>query len=69
MAYSVVSKKSGKTYHLHVRITKRKDGKETRLYFFAGTVKDEGACDELPEGYEVIESPATGLPFLKRKAS
>ena len=69
MAYRVVGKKSGKTHHLHVRITKRKDGKETRLYFFAGTVKDEGACDELPEGYKVIESPATGLPFLKLKAS
>ena len=69
MAYSVVSKKSGKTYHLHVRITKRKDGKETKLYFFAGEVKETGACDALPEGYEVTESPATGLPFLKRKTS
>ena len=69
MAYSVVSKKSGKTYHLHVRITKRKDGKETRLYFCAGTVGEDGACEELPEGYGVTESPATGLPFLKRKTS
>jgi hypothetical protein len=69
VAYCVVSKKSGKTYHLHVRITKRKDGKETRLYFFAGKVKEIGACDALPEGYEVTESPATGLPFLKRKTS
>ncbi len=67
MAYSVVSKKSGKTYH--VRTTKRKDGKETRLYFFAGTVGEDGACEELPEGYGVTESPATGLPFLKRKTS
>ncbi len=68
MAYSVESKKSGKTYYLHVRVNKRKDGKETKLYFFAGTIKDEGACDALPEGYEVIENSTTGLPFLKRKA-
>lgn len=67
MAYSVVSKKSGKTYYLHVRVSTRKDGKESRLYFFAGQVKDQGACDELPEGFEVTESPSTGLPFLKRK--
>ena len=65
MAYSVVSKKSGKPYH--VRITKRKDGKETRQYFFAGTEKDEGTCDDFPDGDEIIESPATGLPFLKKK--
>lgn len=68
MAYSVVSKKSGKTYYLHVRVNTRKDGKESKLYFFAGTVKDQGACDALPDGYEVVESPATGLPFLKRKS-
>ena len=40
MAYSVVSKKSGKTYHLHVREQKRKDGNVTKLYFFAGDIKD-----------------------------
>ena len=68
MAYSVVSKKSGKTYHLHVREQKRKDGNVTKLYFFAGDIKD-GAIDELPEGYMVIENERTGLPFLKKKPS
>jgi hypothetical protein len=66
MAYSVVSKKSGKTYYLHVRKRKLKDGRESALYFFAGA-PGKGALDSLPEGYTVTESPQTGLPFLKRK--
>ena len=66
MAYSVVSKKSGKTYYLHLREQKRKDGNVTKLYFFAGDIKD-GAIDALPEGYEVMESERTGLPILKKK--
>jgi len=66
MAYSVKSKKSGKTYYLHLREQKRKDGNVTKLYYFAGEVKD-GAVDALPDGYQVIENERTGLPFLKRK--
>ncbi len=66
MAYSVESKKSGKTYYLHLREQKRKDGNVTKLYYFAGEVKD-GAVDALPDGYQVIENERTGLPFLKRK--
>ncbi len=67
MAYSVVSKKSGKTYYLHLREQKRKDGGVTRLYFFASEVKD-GSVDSLPEDKEVVENERTGLPFLKTKA-
>ncbi len=66
MAYSVVSKKSGKTYYLHLREQKRKDGNVTRLYFFAGEVKD-GAVDALPDDKVVVENERTGLPFLKGK--
>ena len=65
MAYSVVSKKSGKTYYLHLREQKRKDGNVTKLYFFAGDVRDN-AIDALPDGYEVVESERTGLPTLKK---
>jgi len=67
MAYSVVSKKSGKTYYLHLREQKRKDGNVTKLYFFAGDIKD-GAIDALPDDKEVVENERTGLPFLKKKA-
>jgi hypothetical protein len=66
MAYSVVSKKSGSTYYLHAQTKPTKSGTRT-LYFFAKTVK-EGALDALPEAYEVVESSATGLPLLKKKA-
>ena len=66
MAFSVVSKKSGKTYFLHLKAQKRPDGGTTNLFFFAGEVK-EGALDKLPDGYKVIENERTGLPMLKRK--
>ncbi len=66
MAYSVVSKKSNKTYHLHSRETQLKDGRVQRIFFFGGEVK-EGALDALPEGYEVFENERTGLPMLRRK--
>lgn len=65
MAYSVVSKKSGKTYHLHGRLQKLKGGQEVTLYYFAGQA-GEGALDALPEGYEVSENEKTGLPLLKK---
>jgi hypothetical protein len=66
MAFSVVSKKSGKTYFLHHRNQKLKGGQEVVLYYFAGEA-GAGALDSLPEGYEVSENEKTGLPLLKKK--
>ena len=68
MAYTVTSKKSGKTYHLHERRQKLKGGQEVTLYFFAGQPQ-EGAIDQLPNGYEVSENTKTGLPLLKKKVA
>ena len=65
MAFSVLSKKSSKTYFLHIRETPRADGKVTRLFYFSGDARD--AAPELPEGYTVVENERTGLPFLKKK--
>jgi hypothetical protein len=65
MAYSVVSKKSGKTYFLHARKQKLKGGQEVTLYYFAGAA-GEGAIDALPTGYVVSENEKTGLPLLKK---
>ncbi len=65
MSYSVVSKKSGKTYFLHERKQQLKGGQQVTLYFFAGEAKD-GAIDALPKGYEVSENNTTGLPLLKK---
>lgn len=66
MAFTVSSKKSGKTYHLHHRRQKLRGGQEVSLYYFAGTV-GEGALDALPDGYEVSENEKTGLPLLRKK--
>ena len=65
MAYSVQSKKTGDTYILHTREVTLRGGRQQRIYFFAREEKD-GALDELPEGYEVIENSRTGLPMLKK---
>ena len=66
MPLSVASQKSGKQYFLHERLQKLKGGQEVLIYFFAGAAR-EGAIEALPEGYEVLENPTTGLPFLKKK--
>jgi hypothetical protein len=65
MAYSVVSKKTGKTYYLHSKKVTLKGGREQTIFFFAGEVKD-GALNALPAGYIVIENERTGLPMLKK---
>lgn len=65
MAFSVNSKKSGKTYFLHSRLQKLRGGQEVTLYYFAGAA-GEGAMDSLPAGYEVSENAKTGLPLLKK---
>jgi hypothetical protein len=62
MSYSVKSKKNGTEYFLHGRPAA--NGK-TMLYFFAKVAK-EGSLDKLPDGYEVSENSATGLPILKK---
>ena len=65
MAYSVVSKKTGKTYYLHSKNVTLKGGRQQMIYFFAGEIKD-GALDALPAGRVVIENERTGLPMLKK---
>jgi hypothetical protein len=65
MAFSVISKKSGKTYFLHERHQELKGGQKVKLYYFAGE-PGECAIDVLPGGYEVSENTKTGLPLLKK---
>lgn len=65
MAYSVKSKKSGETYYLHRRTVSLRGGRKQVIYFFARDVRD-GALDDLPEGFNVMENKRTGLPMLKK---
>ena len=66
MAYNVKSKKSGKDYYLHSKDVKLAGGRNQRIFYFAGDIRD-GSVDELPEGYEVMENKRTGLPMLRKK--
>ena len=52
MAFSTVSKKSGKTYFLHSRRQKLKGGQEVTLYYFGGEAKEGGEeWPQMDEGF------------------
>lgn len=64
MAFQYTNSKD-QTYNLHQKDVTLKGGRNQRIYFFARDVRD-GAIDEVPEGYIVIENSRTGLPILKK---
>jgi hypothetical protein len=66
MAYTYTNSK-GRTYVLHGKTTQTKSGKDRTLYYFAREEK-EGALEQVPAGYQVVES-RTGLPVLKKAES
>jgi hypothetical protein len=65
VAYSVQSKKSGKTYNLHSKQVTLRGGRQQTIYYFATDVR-EGALDAVPAGYQVMENARTGLPMLRK---
>ena len=65
MAYSTVSKKSGKVYHLHSKDVTLRGGHKQTIYYFAGSA-GINALDTLPSGYRIVENPRTGLPLLEK---
>lgn len=65
MAYQHTNAK-GIGYYLHsTEITLKGSGKKQTIYFFAKSER-QGAMDEMPDGYKVIENKRTGLPVLKK---
>ncbi len=56
----------GNTYYLHGRETTLRNGAKRTIYFFAKEEK-EGALNQVPDGYEVMET-ANGLPVLKKSS-
>ena len=64
MAYGFTNTK-GTTYYLHGKTSTTSTGKERTLFFFSKEVK-EGAMDNVPAGYDVVEMK-TGLPVLKKQ--
>ena len=65
MAYSVKSKKSGKTYYLHTKEVTLAGNRKQKIFYFAG-VAGKDSIDEVPTGYEVFENKRTGLPMLRK---
>lgn len=65
-AYSYTNSK-GQTYYLHTREVTLKNGRVQRIYFFARDIRD-GALEEVPAGYMVVETQRTGMPVLKKSA-
>lgn len=56
------SKKNGQSFWLHMKVKGN-----AKIYYFSKDPK--GALFDLPRGYEVVENPKTGMPFLKKKTS
>lgn len=64
MAYSYTNKKDV-TYYLHKKDVTLRGGRQQTIYYFAREVRD-GAIDEVPAGYKVMETERTGMPVLKK---
>ena len=64
MAFSFTNSKS-QTYYLHKKEVTLKNGRKQTIFFFAREVRD-GALDEVPAGYQVVETQRTGMPVLKK---
>ena len=64
MAYSFTNSK-GQEYILHKKDVTLKNGRHQTIYFFAREAR-AGAMDEVPSGYQVVETSRTGMPVLKK---
>ena len=65
MAYEFTNSK-GVQYYLHFKDVNLKGGRQQRIFYFARDIRD-GALDDVPDGYQVIETQRTGMPILKKK--
>jgi hypothetical protein len=63
MAFTYTNSR-GQSYILHSKDTVLKNGHTRTIYFFAKDERDS-ALNEVPKGYQVVESK-NGLPVLKR---
>ena len=64
MAYEFTNSK-GVRYYLHFKDVTLKGGREQRIYFFARDIRD-GSLNDVPGGYEVMETERTGMPILRK---
>jgi hypothetical protein len=65
MAYEYKNSK-GVSYYLHSKAVSLKGGRVQTIYYFARDIRPE-ALNEVPAGYQVVETAKTGMPILKKK--
>jgi hypothetical protein len=68
MPYSYKNSK-GQSYFLHGKQVTLQGGRQQKIHYFAREAKAGESLDSVPDGYEVVENPRTGLPFLKRQGA
>lgn len=66
MAFAYTNSR-GQEYFLHSKEVKLRGGDRIQRIFYFATDERPEAIDEVPDGFQVIESKKTGLPVLKRK--
>lgn len=57
---------NGVMYNLHSMVVKLKGSGLRQKIFWFSTKAGKDAIDEMPEGYKIVTSRKTGLPFLKK---
>jgi len=68
MAFAYTNKK-GQTYYLHEQlVTLRGNNRRQPIFFFARQPRD-GVLESVPDGWEVKETPSSGMPVLKRQVA
>lgn len=65
MAYAYTNKK-GLTYYLHKKQVTLRGGNRQQIIYFFSKQTGEGAIDDVPDGFHVVENEKTGLPVLRR---
>lgn len=65
MAFSYTNKK-GQEYFLHRKEVTLRGGNRLQTIYFFSKSPGEGAIDEVPAGFHVVENTKTGLPVLRR---
>lgn len=65
IAYSYTNKKN-LTYYLHKKQVTLRGGNRLQTIYFFSKQPGEGAIDDVPEGFHVVENEKTGLPVLRR---
>jgi hypothetical protein len=56
-------------FTLYRREVRVKGGKTRANYFFAAEAPDDATPSPLPEGYEAVVNPATGIPAVRKSAA